>query len=108
MLNWNSYNDKIDNQNKIIDLTNHIEGVLSKEPQKTLSPFNIHKREKLQQSPYERATTSPVNGEELKFYNREKNMSQECRSRSVTRNAAAVTHVQSNKHIDSILIGNRS
>ena len=67
MLDWNSYNDKIDNQNKIIDLTNHIEGVMTKESQKTLSPFLIHKREKLQQSPYARATTSPMNGEEIKL-----------------------------------------
>ncbi len=31
MLDWNSYNDKVDNQNKLIDLTNHIEGVMSQE-----------------------------------------------------------------------------
>lgn len=49
MLDWNSYNQKVDENNKLIDLTNHIEGVMThKDPQKTLSPFTIHKREKLQ------------------------------------------------------------
>ena len=49
MLDWNSYNQKVDENNKLIDLTNHIEGVMThKDPQKTLSPFMIHKREKLQ------------------------------------------------------------
>lgn len=29
MLNWNQKNEKIEGQNKILDLTNHIEGVVT-------------------------------------------------------------------------------
>jgi len=56
MIGWNDANGKIEGQNKILDLTNHIEGVAKSQLGKR-SPF-IKQPEQFPTSPY-RATTSP-------------------------------------------------
>jgi hypothetical protein len=57
MIGWNEANAKIEGQNKILDLTNHIEGVAKSQLGKR-SPFVKHV-EHIPTSPY-RAATSPT------------------------------------------------